>query len=418
MKDLFHRTKRMVKKLQKMQEELKKNTEVQKFEMPDAVADSSFSNGVQVVEISQKSIAKAMFTILGITLLAYFVFQIKTLLILFFISLFFAAALDPAVDWLEGKKVPRAVGVILVFLFLLTIVIGVIGSMVPVIIQQVSSLVSFFAEGTVNFFAALEAGEGLTFLPDPYRGWVINTVTSANLETVAQQLIANFSDFSNQIKDFASGSLKTIGSTVEAGVTVAGSIAASLFNFILVLFLTFFMVVDTKGVSDFFHSLFPKRYGSYITEKTQAIRKQIGAWVRGQLALSLIMFVTTFVGLLIVGMGEYALTLALVMAIGEFIPYIGPVIFLAFALPVAFGLGLTVVAKLLVFYAILQFVEGNIFVPAVMNKAVGLSPIVVLLVLIIGWQFLGIIGAIIAVPVTTAIAIFVSDYTKSMAKKK
>lgn len=417
MKDLFHRTKRLVKKLQKMQEDLKNNTEYQTFQMPDP-DDLVKPIPTQRVEISSRSVAKATVTILLILLFAYFLYSIQTLLILFFISLFFSATLDPAVDWLETKGVPRAVGIILVFILLFTVVIGIIGSMVPVLIAQISSLVSYFTDATLNFFINLEAGKNLLFIPEPYREWIINTVNSANLETVVKQLVSNFSNFSDQIQNVASGSLKTLGSTVGAGVSVAGSIASGLFNFILVLFLTFFMVVDTRGVSTFFHSLFPKKYGNYINEKTHAIRKQIGAWVRGQMALSLIMFTMTFIGLLIVGMGEYAVTLALVMAIGEFIPYIGPIIFLSFALPVAFGFGFTVVIKLLIFYAILQFVEGNIFVPAVMNKAVGLSPIVVLLVLLIGWQFLGVIGAIIAVPVTTAIAIFVSDYTKSMENKK
>ncbi|MBT4936424.1 AI-2E family transporter, partial [Candidatus Peregrinibacteria bacterium] len=319
--------------------------------------------------------------------------------------------------WLEEKKIPRPLGIVLIFLLLFTLIIAIIGSMVPVIIEQITKLLANFAEWALEFINNLQTEEGFSFLPEPYRTWAITALTSFNFETVIREILINLSSFTDQIKEIASGSLKTIGSTVAAGASVTASIASSLFNFLLIVLLTFFMVVDKGSLSDFFHSLFPKKYGSYISEKTHAIQKQIGAWMRGQLLLSLIMFLTTFIGLIIIGMGEYALTLALIMAIGEFIPYIGPMIFLLFALPVAFGISLAVIIKLLVFYAILQFVEGNIFVPAVMNKAVGLSPIVVLLVLIIGWQFLGIIGAIIAVPVTTAAAIFLSDYMKSIAKK-
>ncbi len=75
------------------------------------------------------------------------------------------------------------------------------------------------------------------------------------------------------------------------------------------------------------------------------------------------------------------------------------------------------VVKLLIFYAVLQTLEGNVLVPAVMNKVVGLSPIIVILVLIVGWHFLGIIGAIIAVPVTTAVAMFVRDYMRVIENK-
>ena len=417
MKGVFHKTMRLLKRVQKIQEDLKKGNEVEKFSLPDTEELEEKALPVQRVDLSTSSVVKSTFAIMAILVFAWFLFSVQDLIIIFFISLFFAAALDPAVDWLESKKFPRALGVVLIYVVLLTVVIAIIGSMVPIIIQQITTLINNFADSITLFFQNIKQGEGLEFLPEIYRNWVITTLSSMDLEFVAKEGIANLANFQEQIQKFASGSLKTIGSTVEVGVNVASSLAVGLFNFILVLFLTFFMAVDRGNLNDFFHSLFPKRYGSYISTKTAAIQKQIGAWMRGQLLLSVIMFVTTFIGLIIIGMGDYALTLALVMAIGEFIPYVGPLIFLLFALPVAFGISFAVVVKLLIFYVVLQFVEGNVFVPVVMKKAVGLSPIVVLLVLIIGWQFLGIIGAIIAVPVTTAVVIFLSDYMKSMAKK-
>ncbi len=418
MKNIFIHTKRLFKKVKKLQESLKKAPPVEKFEFPDTEEEKG-KKPMHIVEISTKSVAKATLTIIGIIALAYFVYSIKTLLILFFVSLFFAAAMDPAVDWLENKHIPRSIGVILIFLILIGIVVVVIGSMIPIIVEQISSLVSNFTNATIRFFESLkDNGDSLAFLPEKYRDWVITTLQSMKFETIIKQLLNNLSGIVDQVQNFASGSLKTIGSTLGAGVSVTVSIASGLFNFILVLFLTFFMAIDKGSLNDFFHSLFPKKYGSYISEKTGAIQKQIGSWFRGQILLSIIMFITTFIGLIIIGMGEYALILALIMAIGEFIPYIGPIIFFVFALPISFGVSFAVVIKLVIFAAILQFVEGNVFVPAVMNKVVGLSPIVVLLALIIGFQFLGIIGAIIAVPVTTAVAIFIKDYMKSVANKK
>ena len=416
MKKLIKHTKGILKKIQKIQKTLKDSTPVEKFELPDTQSTETKEN-IQIVAISSRSVAKATLTIIGILILAYVLFQLQSLLIIFFVALFFSAALDPAIDWLENKRIPRPLGVLIIFMLLFTLIITIVGSMVPIIIEQITQLLTNFADWSFNLINKFQSEEGLDFLSEPYKTWASNAFTSFNLETLIREVLINLSSFTNQIKEIASGSLKTIGSTVAAGASVTISIASGLFNFLLVILLTFFMVVDKGSLNGFFHSLFPKKYGSYISEKTHAIQKQIGAWMRGQMLLSLIMFITTFIGLLIIGMGEYALTLAMIMAIGEFIPYIGPMIFLMFALPVAFGISFTVILKLLVFYGILQFIEGNIFVPAVMKKAVGLSPIVVLLVLIIGWQFLGILGAIIAVPVTTAAAIFLSDYMKSIAKK-
>jgi len=418
MKNIVHQTtKKLIKKVNNLKKELKKNTPIEKFVVPDAVHNKKTKEPVQVVEISSKSVAKGTLTIISILLMTYFLYSIKSLLGVFFVSLFFAAALDPVVDWLEKKHIPRTVGVLFVFFCLFGIIVAILGSMLPIIINQILSLVSQLTDAMLNIFYNLQQGELLDFLPKTIHEWLLNTLHSMNFETIIEQILKNLSGLAQQVQNIASGSLKTLGTTVEAGVSVTVSIASGLFNLILVLFLTFFMIVDKGNLNDFFHSLFPKKYGVYISAKTKAIQAQIGAWVGGQVLLSCIMFLTTFIGLLIIGMSKYALTLALIMAVGEFIPYIGPLIFLSFALPIAFGTSITVVLKLIIFYSILQFVEGNIFVPSVMKKAVGLSPIVVLLVLIIGFQFFGVIGAIIAVPVTTAIAIFIKDYTQSVAKK-
>lgn len=413
MDHLFHHTKKILKKFQ---EDLKNKPPVERFHMPDS--NTQEIEHPQVIAISQRSIAKATLTIIGILVLAYFLFEIRDLIIFFFIALFFAAAIDPFVDWFESKGLPRAIGVATIYLLLLGAIIAILGSLVPVLINQLTSLASFFAEKTLHLIQNLQNNQGLHFIPEPYRTWLFNSLASVKINDVANQFIHNFSGFTNQIKDLASGSLKTIGTTVGAGVSVAGSIASTFFSMIFVLTLTFFMAVDKSGLHDFFYSLFPPKYGSYISDKTRAIQKQIGAWLRGQLMLSLIMFIIAFVGLIIIGMKDYALTLALVFGIGEFVPYIGPLIFLIFSFPIALGMGFIVLVKLLILYLVLQFVDGNIIVPAIMKKAVGLSPIVVLMVLIIGFKFLGVIGAVIAVPVTTAAAIFLSDYMQSVAQKK
>ena len=117
-------------------------------------------------------------------------------------------------------------------------------------------------------------------------------------------------------------------------------------------------------------------------------------------------------------MWEYAVTLAMIIWIWEMLPYIWPIVFLIIALPIAFNIWLFVVLKLLILYWVLQFVEWNILVPAVMNKAVGLNPIVILLVIIIWFQFLWVIWAVVSVPVATALSIFIKDFIEFQQNKK
>ena len=407
------KAKQAYNKFKELHDDLQQRTTVEKLTFPEQ-EETPPSESVQTVDISPKSVAKATLVILFILALAYFFYEIKGLLVLFFISIFFASALEPSVDWMEKHRIPRSVGVIVILLLFFSLFVVIIGSAIPVIVEQVTLIATNIARYFSGVFKSIQTGEGLELLPEVVRPYVQNAIKSINIESVFTQMLQNFSDFTTQIKDLATGVGSTVGA-VGAGVTsVTISIAEYFFSLMLVFFLVFFMVVDKNNMHEFFQSLFPKRYGSYISTRIQEIQKQMGAWLRGMFLLSFIMFVLTFFGLLIIGMEKYALTLALIMGIGEMIPYVGPVIFLIFSLPLALSISLMTVLKLVIFYAIIQAAEGNILVPTVMKRVVGLSPIIILLVILVGWHFLGIVGAIIAVPVTTAVAMFVRDYIKAI----
>ena len=407
----------MLKKILQMQKEIKQKTPVEKLIFPESDEEVSPSEVVQTVNISTKSVARATITILAILLLAYFLYEIRGLLILFFISIFFASALEPFVDWMEKRHVPRSIGVILILLVFFGFFIVVIGSAVPIVVEQLTLIITNIVDYFGGLLNRLQAAEGVEFLPETVRNYIKNGFGSINIEFISKRLLDNFSNITAQIKDLVSGVGSTVG-VVGAGLTsFTLSIADFFFSLILVFFLVFFLVVDKNNLHEFFQSLFPKKYGAYISTRIADIQKQIGAWLRGIFLLGLIMFGLTFVGLHLIGMGKYALTLALLMGIGELIPYVGPLIFLIFSLPIAFAISLITVLKLVIFYAVIQFAEGNILVPAVMNKIIGLSPIIVILVLLIGWHFLGIIGVIISVPITTAVAMFVRDYVKLIKNK-
>jgi len=419
MATFLDKTKNMLKQVHQMQKDLKEGTKLDKLTFPegDTKEEDPHPSEIQTVHISAKSVAKSTLVILGILALTYFIYEIKSLLILFFISLFFASALGPSVDWMEKRRIPRSVSVILILLLFFSIFVVIIGSAVPIIIDQITLIATKMALYVRELFTNIQSDNGLEFIPETIRPYVLNGIKSINIESAFSKMIENFYNFAEQIKDLASSVGSTVG-VVGAGVTsFTITVAEFFFNLVLVLFLVFFMVVDKNNLHDFFQSLFPKRYSSFISTRIKDIQDQIGAWLRGMFLLSFIMFALTFIGLNIIGMGEYALTLALIMGIGEMIPYIGPIIFLVFSLPIAFGTSWLVVVNLLIFYSIIQTVEGNILVPAVMKRIVGLSPIIVIMVLIIGWHFLGIVGAVIAVPITTAVAMFVRDYIQMMKQK-
>jgi predicted PurR-regulated permease PerM len=155
-------------------------------------------------------------------------------------------------------------------------------------------------------------------------------------------------------------------------------------------------------------SVVPIRHQPYIMQLINRMQKKIGMWLRGQLILSLIIFALTYIGLLILGV-KYALVLALIAGLTEFIPYLGPLLAAIPAVFLAFTQSPMLAVFVAVLYYVIQLTENNILVPKIMQKAVGLNPIVSIAVLLIGFQLAGVVGAILSIPVATAASVFFKD---------
>ena len=267
MERILDKTRGMLKKILQMQKEIKQKTPVEKLIFPESDEEVSPSEVVQTVNISTKSVVRATITILAILLLAYFLYEIRGLLILFFISIFFASALEPFVDWMEKRHVPRSIGVILILLVFFGFFIVVIGSAVPIVVEQLTLIITNIVDYFGGLLNRLQAAEGVEFLPETVRNYIKNGFGSINIEFISKRLLDNFSNITAQIKDLVSGVGSTVG-VVGAGLTsFTLSIADFFFSLILVFFLVFFLVVDKNNLHEFFQSLFPKKYGAYISTR-------------------------------------------------------------------------------------------------------------------------------------------------------
>ncbi|MBU4332000.1 AI-2E family transporter, partial [Patescibacteria group bacterium] len=139
------------------------------------------------------------------------------------------------------------------------------------------------------------------------------------------------------------------------------------------------------------------------------MQKKIGSWLRGQVILMIIIGILSYIGLLILGV-RYALLLALFAGLMEIIPYIGPIFGAVPAVFIALTQSPIKGLLVIVLYLIIQQLENNLIVPKIMKRAVGLNPIVVILVILIGGKIAGIVGALIAVPVATAFSVMLKDF--------
>jgi predicted PurR-regulated permease PerM len=335
-----------------------------------------------VVELNVTSVAKAAVVVLAMIVLSYFVYEIRGIIVTVFVAFLLAAALDPLVDMLQKWRIPRAVSVLLIYVVMFVLVGLFITNMISLVAGQVAEI----AQNVGQFVTNMTKDSKLPFATQlkPYFDQFYQTV---DIQTAASQL-------QNALKIVADQLL---------------SISVGLLNLLLVLILMFFMTVEEAAIQDFFQSLFPSRYTKYISTRLEAVKDQVGYWLRGQLLVSLASAVATYIGLVILGV-NYALTLSVIAGIAMVIPVIGRVFAWVVAFPIVFNQSPLLSLWMSLYYILLQQVENNVLVPYVMNRAVGLSPIVIMIAMMIGGQYLGILGLVLSIPLATTVAIFVKDY--------
>ena len=339
-----------------------------------------------IVDITPMSVVQGAMVVMLTILLFYFLYDISSILLIFFISFLFAAALDPLVDKLEGSKVPRPLSMLLIYIVLFFFVGFFVTSVVTLMAEQVIAIAQTVGEYVSNGGAANLADLPFGDQLQPYLEQFTDTV---DLQTAAAQLQNAFLLVQNQLV----------------------SISVGLFNLLIVLVLAFFMVVEERSIDEFFQSIFPSRYGQYVSTRMAAVKDQVGLWLRGQLMVSVIAGVASYIGLAILGV-DYALTLSFIAGLGMVVPVVGRFFAWIVTFPIVFNQSPTLALWMSIYYLIIQQFENNLIVPYVMNKAVGLNPIVIIFLLMVGGQYLGILGFVLAIPVGTMLAIFFRDFTQ------
>lgn len=328
-----------------------------------------------------------IFKILGVGLALIFIYMVRDVALVLFIAFILASAITPWVDSLEDRKIPRAISVVGIYLIMLGIVAAVFMLIVPPITTQLGQLASN--------------------LPQYYNevsGWLAKANSSSQIIVGLQGVLQKWTE------GLAGGA---------SGVfSIVGSFFGTMIGVLLALAITFYITLQKNSIKKFIQSVTPIKYQPYAIQLMRRIQDMMGAWLSGQLVLSLLVGILTYVALTIMGV-KYALILAIFVGITEIIPYVGPtigavpVVFLAFLQAPLLGL-----IAFFVFIAIQQ-IENGLIVPMVMKRAVGLNPIVTIIAIAIGGNLAGIAGAIIAIPLAVVISIVAKDvvqYGKEVEK--
>lgn len=340
------------------------------------------------IHVSTETILKT----LGILVAVYVVYVVSNILLLVFLSLILSALIDPFATWFEKKKIPRGLAVLLIY----TILFGVIGLSIAVLAPVLASDVPQLVDNIGKFWQSVMAQESVQeFL--------------AGLQNI-QGALGNAPVVDTTAPAISGPSVEP---TISGIYSTVSGVFGGLFSLVIVLVMTMYMVVQDDPLRKILVSVVPDDRVPYWSDIIKRMRDKLGLWMRGQLILSAIIGTLVFVGLTILGV-KYAAVLAILAAILEFVPYIGPILAAIPALLFAFsGGGVVKLIAVAVMYVIIQQLENHLLVPKIMQRAVGLNPIVSIVAILIGARLAGVIGALLAIPVATALSVFLKDvFTK------
>jgi len=200
----------------------------------------------------------------------------------------------------------------------------------------------------------------------------------------------------------------TGGDAVGKVAGAAANVGGGLFGLLTALILTFYMLVDSKTLREQVMLFFPRRHRPRASAASREVVLKISAWLGGQLLLAGAIGATSAIGLWALGI-PFFYVLALLSAVGEMIPVIGPILAAIPAIAVASTVSLDKVLFVVIFFVLQQQVENHVLVPKIMSRQVGVSPVTVIVSLLIGGSLLGIVGAILAVPTAAILQVVAAE---------
>ncbi len=332
------------------------------------------------VHISTGTIIKSLLFVI-LVLAVYF---LRDIVLIVLTAIVIASAIEPATRALMRKRLPRTPSVVLLYLLVILSLAAMFYFLLPTLLSETTSFLE-----KLNSFDVLGSFKNQGFLSGD------SPLQSLSSQFDLQGVIGTVRATVNQ---FSSGFFHT------ASIVFGGAL-----SFILIFVLSFYFAVQEDGVEDFLQVAAPIRYKSYISDLWKRSQRKIGLWLQGQLLLGVLVGVLDFLGLTIFGI-KHALLLAVLAAFFEIIPLFGPILSAVPGVAIAFVSGGPSLALLVLgLYVIVQQFENHLIYPLVVNKVVGVSPILVIVSLLIGWRLAGFLGVLLSVPVAAVFMEYYSD---------
>lgn len=312
-----------------------------------------------------------------------FLYLIRDILAALIFAIIIASAIEPAIEWFKRYKIPRVLGAVMIYLGAGALLFFVFYLIFPLLADELSEIASVIPVLRDQAFRGIERAETI-----PFSSFFIE-----GLEGFVRA---------------PSGYLERIGRSATDLVT---AVFGGIFSFVIIIVFSFYLAAQEKGIENFLRMLVPLPYESYAVNLWMRSQQTLGRWLRAQLLLGAVVGVLLFFGLTFLGVRS-ALLLAALAAIFEIIPVVGPILAAIPAVAIALLISPLTAGAVVLLYVAVQQIESHVIVPVVMRRAVGLSPLLVVLALVIGAKIGGILGVLLAVPITAVAVEMLNDWDK------
>jgi predicted PurR-regulated permease PerM len=309
-------------------------------------------------------------------------YLVRGALLLIYMSVLVAIGLAPLAGAIEryrlagSRRLPRWTAIVIIYLCFLGALVGLGLLVIPPLVSQARELWSALPE-------MLQRGQQ----------WLIDRGVMAR-ELWFREAVEN-----------------APGAGSDAVNTVIGAVwgfVGGVFGVVTILILSFYLLLDAERFARTFVRLFPRAERARVEDAARRISSKVSAWLGGQLLLAAIIGGTAALGLFFMGV-PYFYVLALIAAIGEMIPIVGPVLAAIPAIAVGFTVSPALALGVAIFFFVQQQFENHVLVPKVMERQVGVSAAAVIVALLIGGTLLGIVGAILAVPSVAIVQVVLEE---------
>ena len=331
--------------------------------------------------LTTRHIARILFTVAAFSALLYLLVQVRGTLLLLAIAIFLAVALGPAVDLFSRGRLPRSAAILVVYLFIFCAFAGVLSLIVPPVVEGATEL----SRNVPNYIDDLRENEAIRDFDNKYD-------VTPKLREEAEKLPARLGD--------AAGALQSVATAVVNGA----------FQVLTILTMTFLLLLDGRRIANFVIT----RFGAHREDRLRGVAERIyratSGYVAGAITITSINGILTFGVLTILGV-PFAVPLAVVMSFFGLIPLVGAtiggVIILVVTLFTDFPTATIVYGIFLIFY---QQFENNVLQPLIFKRTVNVPPLAVIVTILIGSSLLGVVGALVAIPIAATLQIVLKEY--------